>query len=444
MGAIVLAVALVLGHGAGSAAAQGLTLAEAIGRALERSPLLAAASHERARAAAGVDRARAAFFPRLDTGYGYTRSDQPVYAFGSKLNQGRFTETDFDVDRLNSPGAIDNFRGAVTLRQPLYTGGKTTLGLEQAETARRIAALESERATQEIIFQVVRAYLALRLAQERLAAADASVKAGESNQALAQSRVRAGQAVESDLLAAEVRLARLREDALAARSRVGVAQTALNDAMGTPLDVPLEATDPLTLRPAGGEPPPARDVLAQRPDYHALELTEEARGREVRLARAEFLPTVSAEASYEVNQARAFGDGQGSWSVMALLQWNLFQGGADRARIREAEAVRDRARALRERAASQIGLEVREARARLDTARERAAVAERAIAQAEEALRIVGSRYRGGLATVVDLLGAEAALTDARLRLSEALFDQNLGLAAWELALGRLRRDTLR
>ena len=38
---------------------------------------------------------------------------------------------------------------------------------------------------------------------------------------------------------------------------------------------------------------------------------EEARGREVRLARAEFLPTVSAEASYEVNQARAFGDGQG-------------------------------------------------------------------------------------------------------------------------------------
>ena len=444
MGAIVLAVALVLGHGAGSAAAQGLTLAEAIGRALERSPLLAAAGHERARAAAGVDRARAAFFPRLDTGYGYTRSDQPVYAFGSKLNQGRFTETDFDVDRLNSPGAIDNFRGAVTLRQPLYTGGKTTLGLEQAETARRIAALESERATQEIIFQVVRAYLALRLAQERLAAADASVKAGESNQALAQSRVRAGQAVESDLLAAEVRLARLREDALAARSRVGVAQTALNHAMGTPLDVPLEATDPLTLRPAGGEPPPARDVLAQRPDYHALELTEEARGREVRLARAEFLPTVSAEASYEVNQARAFGDGQGSWTVMALLQWNLFQGGAVRARIREAEAVRDRARALRERAASQIGLEVREARARLDTARERAAVAERAIAQAEEALRIVGSRYRGGLATVVDLLGAEAALTDARLRLSEALFDQNLGLAAWELALGRLRRDTLR
>jgi hypothetical protein len=108
---------------------------------------------------------------------------------------------------------------------------------------------------------------------------------------------------------------------------------------------------------------------------------------------------------------------------MALLQWNLFGGGADQARIREAVAARDRARALRVRAASRIDLEVRDARARLDAAREQAGVAKRAIAQAEEALRIVAIRYRGGLATIVEPLNAESALTESRLRLSEAFHD---------------------
>ncbi len=101
-------------------------------------------------------------------------------------------------------------------------------------------------------------------------------------------------------------------------------------------------------------------------------------------------------------------------------------------------------RAVTARAASLIGLEVREAHARLVTARERAAVAERAIAQAEESLRVVRLRYQGGLTTIVDLLSAEAAFTESRQRRLEALHDVNLGVAVWELALGRLDRATFR
>jgi outer membrane protein TolC len=145
-----------------------------------------------------------------------------------------------------------------------------------------------------------------------------------------------------------------------------------------------------------------------------------------------------------VNTQGPVSDGQGSWSVMAVLRWNLFDGWADRARVREAEAARDRARATRSRAASVIGLEAREARARWLTARERAGVAEHAIAQAEETLRIVQVRYRSGLATVVDLLAAEAALTESRTRLVEAIHDGNVAVAAWELALGRLDPATFR
>lgn len=422
-----------------SAGAEALRLVAAIDRAIDKSQLLAAAQHERVRADAGVDRARAGFLPRLEGSYGYTRGDQPVYVFGSKLNQGRFTDADFDVQRLNEPDALNNFRAAITLYQPLYTGGKAMLGLERARFGRRIAELEASRATQEVVFQVARSYFGLRLAQERVAAVEAALKAAEANLGLARSRFRAGVAVESDVLAAEVRAARLREEALTAGSQVSVGQAALNDAMGTPLDTPLEAVDALVAQPDSDEAAPGA-ALAQRPDYQALRLQGDVREREVGLARAEFLPNVGLEGTYEVNTLNPVSDGQGSWSVGAVLRWNFFAGGADRARMREAEAARDRVRALVARAASQVELEVRETRARLDAARERVGVAEHALGQAEEALRIVRVRYEGGLTTIVELLAAEAAATEARFRRTEALHDHNLGRAAWKLALGRLDR----
>jgi TolC family type I secretion outer membrane protein len=421
------------------ARAEALRLVAAIDRAIEKSPLLEAARHERRRADAGVDRARAGFLPRLEGSYGYARGDQPVYAFGSKLNQGRFTEDDFDVQRLNDPDALDNFRAAITLYQPVYTGGKATLGLERARLGSRIAELEASRAIQEVVFQVARGYFGLRLAQERLVAVEAAVRAAEANLDLARSRFRAGLAVESDVLAAEVRAARLREEALTARSQVSVGQAALNDAMGTPLDTPIDAVDALLPHLDSKDDGP-ETALASRPDYQALRLQSDVWEQEIGLARAEFLPNIGLEGTYEVNNANPASDGQGSWSVGAVLRWNFLAGGGDRARVREAEAARDRARSMLARAANQVELEVRDARARLDTARERVALAERALAQAEEALRIVRVRYRGGLTTIVDLLALEAAATEARLRRTQALHDHNLGRAAWRLALGRLDR----
>jgi outer membrane protein len=440
--AAVLAAVALLGAAVAPAGGAELTLRAAVEQALARHPLLEAARQDRAQAEAGLDRARAAWLPRLEGSYGYARSDQPVYAFGSRLNQGRFTQEDFDVGRLNDPGALDNFRAAVTLHQPLYTGGRATLGVERARIDREVTELEASRTRQEVLRQAAGAYYALRLAQDRLGAVDAAVRAAEANEALADTRVRAGLAVESDRLAAEVRLARLREDALTARGQVEVARAALNEALGAPLDDAVEAADPLAL--ADGPPDLGDDALERRPDFRALRLQEEARERDVRLARATFLPTIGLEGTYEVNTGQPFADGQGSWSVGAVLRWNFLAGGADRARVREAEAARQRARAVSAHRASLIGLEVRSARARLEAARARVAVAERAVGQADETLRVVRVRYRGGVTTIVDLLGAEAAATDARLRLHEALYDQAAGRLAWEFATGRLSPESFR
>lgn len=420
-----------------------LTLPQAIAIALEQSPLLQAAGHAVEAAHASVAHARAGFLPRLDAQESWTRADNPVFAFSSKLNQGRFTPSDFDVHLLNNPSQITNFRAALSFVQPLYTGGKASLAFAQAKLKREATVQEFARRQQEVIFQVATAYYGVSLAQEELAVIHAAVQAAEANRALARDRFETGLAVESDVLAAEVRLAHLTAEEVAARNRVRIAKATLNEAMGRPVEEPLVVTVQLTQRPLSQRPLAelTRTALAKRPDYQQLGLEVEALDRGVALARTAFSPTVQATATVEVNRFNFAANGQESWFVGIVAQWNLFNGLADRAKVAEARAQLARLQALRARLANAIALEVQTAFFQLQSAADRIGVAQRAVAQATESLRIVADRYQAGLTTIVDLLASEAALTQAKGDLSRALYDHNVSWASLELAVGTIGKD---
>ena len=361
-----------------------LTLADAVKLGVEKHPALRAATNQAAAAAAGVDQARAGFLPRVDFSEGITRSDNPVYAFGQLLNQGRFTAADFAVDRLNHPDPISNWRTNIGGSVPLFMGGRTILGYQQAQLGRESAEHGRARVEHEIIFGVVGAYYGVLLAQEAQATVEASARTAEANLSAAEARNDAGVAVASDVLAARVRLARLREEAIAAANQVKLARASLNDAMGVALDQSYKITGQLDIVPLRYERLDGLEELARehRPDYRQAALEEQRLEKEVLRAKGAFLPTMNLMGNYEINNHRFSSDGQDSWAVGVLLNVNLFNGGADRARLVEAQANQQRAVAMRERLASAIGLEVHDAFLALQTAHERVTVAKDAVIQA--------------------------------------------------------------
>jgi outer membrane protein TolC len=419
-----------------------LTLAEAVKVALERHPALRAATHQAAAAAAGVDQARAAFLPRLDFSEGVTRSDNPVYAFGSLLNQGRFAAADFAVDRLNHPDPISNWRTNIAGSLPLFQGGRAVLGYQQAQLGREAAERGLARIEQEVIFGVIRAYYGVLLAREAQATVEAALRTAEANLVSAQGRFEAGIVVASDALAARVRLARLKEEAIAAANQARLAQAALNEAMGVTLDQAYQITGRLDLPPVRHERLEGLDALARdrRPDYLRAFIEEQKSAKEVLRAQGAWLPTLRLLGNFEINNHRLTSEGQESWSVGVVLNWNLFNGGADRARIAEVQANYQRAAAIRARLANAIGLEIREAFLALQTARERVGVAREAVTQAEESMRIVQDRYEAGMTTIVELLDSETVLTAARTNVTRALYEATVGEARLALSLGTLDR----
>jgi len=440
-----LAIAAVIAAGPGfgqTPTAPELSLPAAVRTALEKHPALRAAEHQAAAAASGVEQARAGFFPRVDFSEGFARSDNPVYTFGSLLNQGRFTSGDFAVDKLNHPDPITNWRTNLSGSVPLFLGGRTVLGYQQAQLGRNAAEQGRARVEQEVIFGAIRAYSAVLLSREAQATVQAAVRTAEANLAAAEARYEAGVVVASDALAARVRLARLREEAIAAANQVRLSHAALNEAMGLPLDQSQKVTGHLDLPPPLYEQLDGLEALARthRPDYHQVDLEVQRLEKDILRAKGAFLPTMHLMGNYEINNQGFASNGQDSWSVGVVLNLNLFNGGGDRARIVEAQANHQRAVAQRDRLANAIGLEVHDAFLAHQTARERVVVSREAITQAEESLRIVQDRYEAGLTTIVELLDSEMALTATRTNLTRTLYDATVSQARLDLSLGRLDR----
>ena len=120
-----------------------------------------------------------------------------------------------------------------------------------------------------------------------------------------------------------------------------------------------------------------------------------------------------------------------------MASWSPFAGASELADIRTTIGRATSARAQADAAGAQAQLQRERTRTALTVALTRLAIAERGAEQGTEAHRIVGRKYAGGLATVVELLDAQAVETQSALALSEARWSAIVTAAERRLALGR-------
>jgi len=448
---ISLLAVLLLAAGAGAQtqpaakeSAQSLTLQEAVRIALQKNPTIQAAGAYAEAVQQGITVAKAFRYPRLDFSEGFTRGNNPVYVFGTLLTQRQFTAANFALSFLNTPPPLDDFRTAFTATMPLYDAGQISRMVRDAKLQAQSAQKGKDRTQQEVVFQVINAYLNELLARENLRVAKSAVDMTKSDLDRAKAREESGLAVPSDLLSAEAQLAQAEEDLLRAQNAIELAHAALNVAMGLPEDAPTSIAGNLSESSfnAGSLEERQAKALATRPDYLQVLLGKQQAANGMHMARAEFLPKVNLFSSWEVDNQTFASRGGNNWAVGATLNFNLFDGGAKIARFKESKAREMQAEALHSQMASAVRLQVREAYLNLATAQKRLGVVKDATSQAGESLRITQNRYQEGLATITDLLRAETAKTVAEKSALNAVFDYRLSYAALELATGELAANS--
>lgn len=422
------------------AAQEPLTLRDAARLAMVSHPAIDAAGAGTREAAAGVQVAQAGRLPRLAWSGGYTRSNNPVYVFGTVLSQQRFTEDNFAIDRLNHPAAVQNFQSVLSIEQTLFDAHRTRFAVRAARVEAQMSAVERRGRELDVLMGVAATYFGVALAVEQVRMAEQTVMSADADVRRAQALFDSGMTTKADVLAVQVYRASAEQARIRAVNEGEVAGAALNDAIGLGLDERRGVVTPLV-----AAPPPTdtmadyvASALSLRPDTRQASLGVELAAERTGQASTELWPTVVAQAAVEADGARFADQGGRNWLAGVAVHWDVWRGAANRARVTAARHGEHQADARRREAESATALQVRRSWFAFRSAHERLDVARTTVGQAEEALRIVRNRYESGLDAVTELLRSETALTNARYGRLTALFEQRTTRAALEYAAGRL------
>jgi len=421
-----------------------VTLEQAVQSALQQNPAFRTSQDDADAARARLKQVQSAWYPRFDFHQDFTRGNNPVYVFGTKLTQRQFTAADFALNRLNTPTPFDNFQTRFDGQWRLFDSGQTLLHQRSAKKLVTVADFQTEQARQDLILEVVRAYYGIRVLQENEQAAEGAVKTAEATAQRMEAMHNAGTVVDSDLLSAKVFVAEMKDRQIRAQNDLAMAEMQLARLMGLPVEHQMDLAGNL-LEPAASTKSLSewtQTALAERPALRAAQLQATAVDDERKAAKAEFGPTVALFGTTERDAMTLAGPSGTNWTAGARLDFSLFAGGATKARLAEAAANASKAKHNLEWLHSGVTLEVRKAYLDVEAAAQRAAAARDAADQAKESLRIVQNRYEAGLTTITELLRAQTAQLDARTLYLNSLQDWQVAQAQLERAAGVLTPES--
>jgi outer membrane protein len=430
-------------------AAPPLTLDEALAIAARESPDLALARADADQAAADRTASVAGVLPRLDLSSSFGHDYYGASDAARTAQQGGGATALAVI-----PSYVHQEAYGLSLRlvQPLFDWA-TFREVRRARFGERAAERQYDEAALSVSFEVTRRFYEVVRAERALAVLEKAAARSEDLVARADALYAAGRAPKSDTLQARVNLANDRVSVQAQLVRAAQARHALSQALGRDDGEEVQVVAPAALdaaAPAAPEPPPLEQLLAagreRRPALAAQAALVEAADAGIGSARAGYLPTVQAQASYGRQGPELLGEVAGVYgddpsrnfaaSTQLVLSWNLFEGRRTVASVRRAEASARRARASQDRTAAQVTQEIADARAAATALARQVALAAESLAVADQGLALARERLDAGLASQLEVRDASLKLTQAELSLLQARIDEAVARADLARAAG--------
>lgn len=412
----------------GAGAARAETLADALALAYATNPTLVAQRAQLQATDEGYVQALAALRPTLSAqaAVGYDRTPEPNGIGGS-------TQT-----------RIDAGRAALSLSQPLYTGGRATAQVRAAEDQVR-AAREALRQTEaQVLFDVVVAYCDVTRDRADLAIQrDGYATLRDATEEIRARHV-AGANTATDVAQAEAQLAAAQAATANAQAQAAVSVAEYVSDVGQSPGA-LAAPSPLPALPADLDQ--AFDVAEREAaPIRQTQFSEAAARAQVQAARAAERPSLSLSGQFgytgriEPSIGRDYAQ---AVAVTATLTQPLFSGGLLSSQVRQATAQDSAARVQVEVARRSVIENVSQSWSQQRAAAANVAAEAAQVAAARAAFDGMRVEYRAGLRSTLDVLIAQETLTSAKLALEAARHDATVTQAQVLAAIGRLEARVL-
>jgi outer membrane protein len=421
-----------------ASAQDGLSLRQAIQQALKQNPDGDAARAATDEAKAGAAMARTALLPQVAFTEDMSRGNDPVYVFGTRLRQQRFTQADFDLSALNRPGSIGNFATRISGEWQAFDSLKTQRTIRGADLMKQSGAASAQAVDQKMVLGVVQAYQGVLYAERQVEVAQHELDTAQALLNSANDHVKAGLAVDSDRISAEVNVASRKQGLIGAQGDLQLAWAQLGVAMGTPelkpgRLQPLEAHD----YPGGDLEQEFQAAVKNRQDLTAVVHAQGAQAMAESAARLAYGPKVNVYGNWEDDRQTLGGTGGNNWVAGVQVSVDLLPFGK-RAQLGHEHAAKALADAQLKSYQQHVRLQVSQAHIQRETAQLSLETARSATEQAGESLRILKNRYEAGLTTITELLRADDAERQSQANYWRAVYGNAVSYAQLLYATGTL------
>lgn len=308
-----------------------------------------------------------------------------------------------------------------------------------AKANRKLSEQELAAAREEAMMFAASLYLEAARNQEALKVAEADIKRNERLLQLAKDKKKAGTGIDLDVMRAEVELSKSLEEKEVAQMETKRSLLELTNALGIDLADSVQLSDELSLTAVKAIDFEAARALAmkQRPDLIAQRQRELVAARKKDAAAAEWLPVLEAFGDYGEN-GKEFDETTEVWTVggqFTLPIWDSFKRHGNykqnKSQLKQAE---NRTLELKRSIETQIRIGLEE----LESKKNQVRVAKETLRLTEKELDLANDRYKAGTGTNIEVIKAQAQVSEAEFRVVQNLYEYNLVRVNWFKTLGKI------
>jgi len=327
-------------------------------------------------------------------------------------------------------GPDKNWQYGASLYKSLYSAGRNQALVQLSRLNVDVAELQAVIVRRQIKLATTKGFLGVIQAQQLIDVAEQTVDSAREHWRISQTRFEAGAAPQFDVLRAEVDIANAEHDLIAAQNGVDLAKTMLKRTLAVDMTTPVQLVAPPEPQIADIAPVACLNLAQQRREeitiaQKAVNMAQVS----LRLGRAQRGVNLDLVGGYNRQRPGGFGGTDYGWNVTVSLSKPIFDGGASRAKERQAHYQLQQALLSVEQLKEQVSAEVWQAYLKLEEAKSQLHATEKTVQQAEEASRLAEVRYNAGVGPAVEVTDARVALTAARTNHVNALYGYQIAEA---------------
>jgi len=403
-----------------------LTLQEAITASTADNNAIKLSALDVQIAATKFSQTDAMLLQQVNFSYSAFTTNNPLNAFGFKLQQSSITAAEFNPKLLNNPSATSDFSAKFELQQPLLNVDLIYQRKAAAEQVEMYQLL-SERTKEYLRLETEKAYLQLQMAYDENNVLDEALATAKTVYKTSNDYYNQGLIQKSDLLNAELQVMNI-------ETQVKISQSCIQDASDMLSILMVSSTgivytiDHISI--ANASIADSAGLPDKRSDFKALQKGMESCDMMIRSSKMSYLPRLNAFASWQWNDKSLFSFNANAYFAGIQLSWNIFNGNRIRNTISQQQLEKEKIAQQLDHQKSDAQFQINHSRRQLSDATFFMKQQQLAVEQASEALRVLQNRYTQGLVKTIDVLIAQTQLSQQKIGYVHAALNYNLAAAS--------------